>query len=77
MSGGGDYMPLLAPRLGPLLLPATAELVRRLEGAVHPAQERRARRARLRAWVRRRIAGPEAAPPRPPAVGSPHPPGWR
>ncbi len=68
MSGGGDYMPLLAPHLGPLLLPATAELVHSLEGVAHPAQQRRARWASLRAWPRRRIAGAGTAPPRPPAA---------
>ena len=63
---GGDYMPLLEPRLGRLLLPATAELVRRLEG--DRPQGRRARWARVRAWVRGRIARGGAVQPRPPAV---------
>lgn len=40
LSGGGDYMPLLEPVLGNLLLPRTAELVCDLEGAPrHAAPE--------------------------------------
>jgi dTDP-N-acetylfucosamine:lipid II N-acetylfucosaminyltransferase len=54
ISGGGDYMQLLEPRLGGLLLPRTAELQRRLQtprGALAAAWAR---------WRSRRQAAPAA-----------------
>ena len=56
MSGGGDYMPLLKPHLGELLMPITGRLLRRLELAAG-ATEPRGAWTTLRAWVRSRLAG--------------------
>lgn len=68
LAGGGDYMRLIEPRLSPLLLPGTAELVRRLEGAAHPPAGPRAAWTKWRHWLRSGAAGVEPARPRPPAV---------
>jgi dTDP-N-acetylfucosamine:lipid II N-acetylfucosaminyltransferase len=57
-SGGGDYMQLLEPRLGGLLLPRTAELLRRLR----PAQPTSTLLSRLRARWRVRGAEPATLP---------------
>lgn len=69
IAGGGDYMPLLEPRLGSLLLPRTAELLRTLQRV-----ERRGRLRRI--WdgclsgVRSRAPGGAAATDKAPAVVS-------
>jgi dTDP-N-acetylfucosamine:lipid II N-acetylfucosaminyltransferase len=65
LAGGGDYMQLIEPRLGSLLLPRTAELVRGLDGTPQRGGSR-AWGARLRDWVR--PARGQAAAPEPPAV---------
>ena len=67
ISGGGDYMPLLEPRLGELLLPRTAELLRTLGDTPRPG-DLQALWARWRAGVWAHIARAEPAQRKPPAV---------
>ncbi len=72
MSGGGDYMPLLKPQLGELLMPRTGELLRSLEGAARKGGAR-ASWSRLRTWVRSSMAGVEpVGPKRPPVFAVAH-----
>jgi hypothetical protein len=64
---GFDYMRLLSPHLGPLLLPGTARLVQGIGGA-HGGAAKATWAARLRAWLR--PLGAALAPPKPPALVS-------
>ena len=72
IAGGGDYMQLLEPRLGSLLMPQTAELTRALDGA--PRQDaQRGLWPGLRAWARARTArASQALPEQPPVVSIAH-----
>lgn len=67
LSGGGDYMQLLEPRLGKLLLPRTAELLRTVQDAPPPGRLQ-SLWARWRTWSRAGAAQPAPASPEPPAV---------
>jgi dTDP-N-acetylfucosamine:lipid II N-acetylfucosaminyltransferase len=67
LSGGGDYMPLLEPHLGELFLPRTSELLHRLKGTAGE-RGRRGPWARLRSWLRSRIAGGKPERRKPPPI---------
>jgi hypothetical protein len=69
ISGGGDYMQLLEPRLGDLLLPRTADLLRRAPDTPRSGGLRMLW-ARLRTWGRARPPRIVPALPKPPAVVS-------
>jgi len=67
IAAGGDYLQLLEPRLGGLLMPRTAQLLSNLDGA--PRHELlRGPWARLRAWARARWAPAAMGSSKPPAV---------
>lgn len=67
LSGGGDYMPLLEPHLGELLLPRTRELLRGLKGT-EPLRRPHGPWTRLRTWLHARLAGGRLERPKPPPV---------
>jgi hypothetical protein len=69
LAGGGDYMDLLEPALGSLMLPRTAELLRTVEGAARP-DALDSLGVRLRAWRGARPPSTWRALSKPPAVVS-------